>query len=95
MAGVAATVLFASLVATGSALAAPACQNTGTFERWLEAFKKEAASQGIPRAAISLALDNVTFDPTSSVATAARRIQSKLSAILRPHDRRRALPERP
>ncbi len=64
MAGAAAAVLFASLVATGTAFAAPACQNTGTFERWLEEFKKEAASQGIPRSAISLALDNVTFDPT-------------------------------
>jgi len=56
----------ALLVALGAgpALAAPACRNTESFERWLEEFKREAAAQGIPRAAIALALDNVTFDPT-------------------------------
>ncbi len=48
----------------GPVRAAPACQNTGTFERWLEAFKQEAASQGISRQAISAALDGVTFDPS-------------------------------
>jgi lytic murein transglycosylase len=47
-----------------SATAAPACQNTGNFERWLEGFKQEAAAAGIPRSAISRALDNVTFDPS-------------------------------
>ena len=49
---------------TGPAQAAPACHNTGNFERWLEAFKQEAASQGISRQAISAALDGVTFDPS-------------------------------
>jgi lytic murein transglycosylase len=56
--------LLASLAMTATALAAPACQNQGTFERWLEGFKQEAAAQGIPRSAISLALDDVTFDPS-------------------------------
>src|ERR671912_333075 len=49
---------------TGPALAAPACQNTGNFERWLEAFKQEAAASGISRQAISAALEGVTFDPS-------------------------------
>jgi lytic murein transglycosylase len=39
------------------------CQNTGTFERWLEGFKQEAAAAGISRATISAALDGVTYDP--------------------------------
>ncbi len=47
----------------GAAVAAPACRNQGTFERWLEEFKQEAAAKGIPRSAIARALDNVTYDP--------------------------------
>jgi len=43
--------------------AAARCRNTGSFERWLEGFKQEAAAQGISRQAISAALDGVTFDP--------------------------------
>jgi lytic murein transglycosylase len=39
------------------------CRNTGSFERWLDGFKQEAAAQGISRQAISAALDGVTFDP--------------------------------
>jgi len=61
--GVAALVLLASLGLSGVASAAPACQNTGNFERWLDGFKKEAASQGIPQGIISAALDEVTLDP--------------------------------
>ena len=63
-AGAATAVLLASLAMTGLASAAPACQNQGTFERWMEGFKQEAAAQGIPRSAITLALGDVTFDPT-------------------------------
>ena len=47
----------------GPADAAPRCRNTGSFEAWLAAFKKEAEAQGISRQAISAALDGVTFDP--------------------------------
>ncbi len=47
----------------GPADAAPRCRNTGSFERWLAAFKQEAAAQGISRQAIAAALDGVTFDP--------------------------------
>jgi lytic murein transglycosylase len=39
------------------------CQNTGSFERWLADFRKEAAANGISRATIAAALDGMTFDP--------------------------------
>ena len=42
---------------------AVACQNTGSFERWLAAFKQEAAQQGISQRTISAALDGMTIDP--------------------------------
>ena len=38
------------------------CQNTGSFERWLAAFRQEAAASGISRATISAALDGMTRD---------------------------------
>jgi lytic murein transglycosylase len=53
--------LLAALAAP--AQAAPRCRNTGSFEVWLAAFKKEAEAQGISRQTISAALDGVTFDP--------------------------------
>ena len=43
--------------------AAPRCRNTGSFDTWLAAFKKDAEAQGISRQAIAAALDGVTFDP--------------------------------
>src|SRR5688500_8149965 len=48
---------------TEPAAAATACQNTGNFERWMDGFKQEAATQGISRQAIASALDGITFDP--------------------------------
>src|SRR5260370_39285153 len=42
------------------ALAAPC--GTGTFEAWLEDFKKEAASKGISQPAIQAGLTGVTLD---------------------------------
>lgn len=39
------------------------CQNTGTFEAWLEKFKAEALKAGITRQTISSALDGITLDP--------------------------------
>ena len=39
------------------------CRNTGSFERWLADFRKEAAAKGISRATISAALDGMTLDP--------------------------------
>lgn len=55
--------IVALCMAAAPAAAAPACQNTGSFDRWLEAFKQEAASQGISRDAIAASLSGVTFDP--------------------------------
>jgi lytic murein transglycosylase len=42
--------------------AAATCQNTGSFDRWLEAFKKEAAAQGISARVIAAAAPSMTFD---------------------------------
>jgi lytic murein transglycosylase len=38
------------------------CQNTGSFERWLEGFRKEAAAQGVTKRTIAAALDAMTLD---------------------------------
>jgi lytic murein transglycosylase len=38
------------------------CQNTGTFEGWMEKFKAEAAKAGVSRQTISAALDGLTLD---------------------------------
>jgi lytic murein transglycosylase len=43
--------------------AAASCQNTGSYERWLEGFKKDAAAQGISRQVIEAAAPSMTFDP--------------------------------
>ena len=45
----------------GPSLAA-SCQNTGSYERWLDDFKKEAASQGISPRIIAAASPSMTFD---------------------------------
>lgn len=47
----------------GPAAANHTCQNSGTFERWLQGFKQEAAASGISPATISAALDGVVYDP--------------------------------
>lgn len=43
--------------------AAATCHNTGSYERWLEAFKNEAAAQGISQRVIAEASPSLTFDP--------------------------------
>jgi lytic murein transglycosylase len=48
------------LTSAASSLAAPC--GTGTFETWLEDFKKEAASKGISQAAIQASLTGVALD---------------------------------
>ncbi len=60
--------LVAMLLAAGPApVAGPAlaasCRDGTSFERWLEAFKREAAGEGISRATIASALDGMTYDP--------------------------------
>ena len=51
----------------GVVLAGPAlgtiCHNTGSYERWLEEFKKDAAAQGISSRVIADAAPSMTFDP--------------------------------
>ncbi len=47
---------------TASALAAAPCG--GGFATWLEAFKQEAAAQGVSQRTIQAALGGVTYDPT-------------------------------
>lgn len=54
--------IFKTLIAVSTALAltagtAVACQNTGSFDRWLRSFKAEAAAQGISKRIINAALD--------------------------------------
>ena len=41
---------------------AASCQNNGSYERWLEEFKKEAATQGISPRVIAAASPSMTFD---------------------------------
>jgi len=53
-------VLFGCLLA-GQAVAA-SCRNTGSYERWLQAFKQEAAAQGISPRVIAEASPSMTFD---------------------------------
>ena len=61
--GVFGAAVAASIMLTGAAEAAARCRNTGSFERWMEGFKKDAAAQGVSQRAISMALDGVKFDP--------------------------------
>ena len=59
----AAAAALAGVVAPGIAFAAaPECQNTVSFSRWLAEFRQEAAAAGISRATISAALDGMTLD---------------------------------
>lgn len=39
------------------------CKNTGSFERWLSDFRKEALAAGITRQTVSRVLDDMTLDP--------------------------------
>ncbi len=56
-------VLFLSgLLLSGSALAE--CRNTGNFNQWLNGFKQQAISSGIPANLVNGALNNVQFDPS-------------------------------
>jgi lytic murein transglycosylase len=59
--------LFPIVVALAVSFAAPAfashCRNTGSYDKWLEAFKKDAVAQGISPRAIAEASPSMTFDP--------------------------------
>jgi lytic murein transglycosylase len=41
----------------------PNCRNTGSFEPWLDRFRREAVANGISRETVAAALDGVTLDP--------------------------------
>jgi lytic murein transglycosylase len=60
--------LFPIVVAFALSLATPAfaatCRNTGSYEKWLEAFKKNAIAQGISRKVLDEATPSMTFDPS-------------------------------
>jgi lytic murein transglycosylase len=46
----------------GQAAAAPRCQNTGSFEVWVDAFKKDAVRQGISPKVVAAVAPELTFD---------------------------------
>src|ERR1700694_4138959 len=50
------------LVALSSSASAVPC-DSGSFESWLESFKREAAAQGISQRTIASALGGVSYDP--------------------------------
>ena len=80
----------------GPAEAAARCRNTGSFERWLDGFKQEAAAQGISRAGdLGRARRRDLRSGHHPARQRAGRVHAELPAIRRPHDRRRALSERP
>jgi lytic murein transglycosylase len=54
--------LLLGLLIAAPAIAAP-CRTSGSFESWLEAFKQEAAAQGVSRATVASALEYMTYDP--------------------------------
>src|SRR5215470_14010157 len=58
---VAAICVFGSLLAE-HAFAATPCRTNGSYERWLEDFKKEAAAQGISPRVIAAAAPSMVFD---------------------------------
>lgn len=53
-----------ALMAASPAMAQSCGNSAAGFDRWLDAFKARAASQGLSQRAISAALDGVTYDPT-------------------------------
>ena len=53
-------VVLAGVLAAGSATAA--CRNTGNFQQWLDAFRREALAQGISPATLAAAAPRMTFD---------------------------------
>jgi lytic murein transglycosylase len=54
-----------TLPAARDAHAAACSNNPAQFSRWLQAFKQEAAGQGISPQTVSFALDGLTYDPAT------------------------------
>lgn len=57
-----ATVLVAGILLTGPALA-QSCHPEGSFDAWLQSFRKDAAAAGISQNAIQAGLQGIRFDP--------------------------------
>jgi lytic murein transglycosylase len=55
------TVVLLAVLLAGPAMAR--CRNTGSFERWLAQFKKDALAQGISPRVLAQASPDLTFDP--------------------------------
>ena len=53
--------VLAALLAS-PAQAAPRCQNTGNFDKWVEQFKKDAIAQGVSPKIVQAAAPELTFD---------------------------------
>jgi lytic murein transglycosylase len=53
--------MLAALMAS-PAVAAPRCVNTGSFDKWVEQFKKDAIAQGISPKVLAAAAPELTFD---------------------------------
>jgi lytic murein transglycosylase len=60
--GIGAVLLLSVLGLATAAFAQPNCRNTGAFEPWLAAFKKDALAQGISAATIAAAQPYLVFD---------------------------------
>jgi lytic murein transglycosylase len=56
------TAVLLVVLMAGPAMAAR-CRNTGSFEKWLDAFKKDALAQGISPKVLAEAAPDMTFDP--------------------------------
>ncbi len=54
--------VFAAMLASATAAHAAACRNGGSFEGWLEEFKREAAAQGISQHAIAAAAPFLVYE---------------------------------
>ncbi|MGB6589614.1 MAG: lytic murein transglycosylase, partial [Pseudolabrys sp.] len=55
------TVLLPCVLLSGQAFAAN-CRTSGSYERWLEDFNKDAAAQGVSPRVIAAAAPSMTFD---------------------------------
>jgi lytic murein transglycosylase len=50
------------VLGANTALAAPPCRTSGSYEAWLAAFEREAAAKGISQRAIAAAAPSLTYD---------------------------------
>ena len=67
----------AALLATSVSPAFAAACGSGSFESWLEDFKKEAAAKGIPQAVLASSLNGVTLDKTVITRDQSQKVFSQ------------------